>query len=235
MDLPPFPTPRDPTLIIATSGEEARLALLLPGGAIAHSPALAQDARGRDLVPAARDLVASVGLRPTDLGTVVVDIGPGSFTGIRLGVTLAKTLAFAAGARLLSVTSLEALAAAATRDSAVVALVEAGRGTWYGARFGAVGATGFRPTLVEPARRPAAAWREDASDSVWIGERLERFPAAADPRTWGAHAAVSHVLEPRDLLAARPDLAVAPGLSPHGLRPRYLQASAPERAARGEP
>ena len=231
----PFPDPVDPTLVVATSGDAARLGLGLPGGAWQESEALAPNARGRDLVPAAQALLAAAGLAPRELGTVLVDVGPGSFTGVRLGVTLAKTLCFATNARLLALTSLEALAAAAPPEAPVLALVEAGRGTWYGARFDPVGATGHRPQATPPDRRLADAWCDDAKEAIWIGERLERFPAAADPERWGARAVRSHVLGPRDVLLACVDLATAPGRAAHGLEPCYLQPSAPERARRGEP
>ncbi|MGE0192560.1 MAG: tRNA (adenosine(37)-N6)-threonylcarbamoyltransferase complex dimerization subunit type 1 TsaB [Planctomycetota bacterium] len=231
----PFPDPIDPTLVVATSGDAARLGLALPGGAWSESEALASGARGRDVVPAAQALLAAQALAPRALGTVLVDVGPGSFTGVRLGVTLAKTLAFATGARLLAVTSLEALAAAAPSDAPVLALVEAGRGTWYGARFEPVDADGRRAVAVAADRRPSDAWQRDAVDALWIGERLERFPAASDPEAWGARAVRSHVLGPRDVLLACVDLATAPGRAAHGLEPCYLQPSAPERARRGEP
>lgn len=231
----PFPDPTDPTLVVATSGDAARLGLVLPGGAWHESEALAANARGRDLVPAAQALLAAAGLGPRELGTVLVDVGPGSFTGVRLGVTLAKTLSFATSARLLALTSLDALAAAAPPDAPVLALVEAGRGTWYGARYGPVDATGHRPQVTPPGRRVADGWRDEAREAIWIGERLERFAPASDPERWGARAVRSHVLGPRDVLLACVDLATAPGRAAHGLEPCYLQPSAPERARRGEP
>ena len=67
---------------------------------------------------------------------VAVDIGPGSFTGVRVGVATAKGLAFALGIPVVSVSSLEVLAEAAPADRDVLALRDAGRGTYYVARYG---------------------------------------------------------------------------------------------------
>jgi tRNA threonylcarbamoyladenosine biosynthesis protein TsaB len=56
-----------------------------------------------------RDLLASHGVAPRDIGLLAVSIGPGSFTGLRVGVTLAKTWAWATGAKLVAVPTLEAV------------------------------------------------------------------------------------------------------------------------------
>ncbi len=65
------------------------------------------------LAPAIQSLLSQVGWRPPDVQLVGVSIGPGSFTGLRVGVTMAKVLAYAVGAEVLGVDTLEAVAAAA--------------------------------------------------------------------------------------------------------------------------
>ncbi len=65
---------------------------------------------GRELVPAAAALLRKAGLSARDLWGVAVSAGPGSYTGVRVGVMAAKALAYGAGCRLAAVSSLAALA-----------------------------------------------------------------------------------------------------------------------------
>ncbi len=67
------------------------------------------------LVPGIRELLASVGLPAKSLDRVVVDRGPGLYTGLRVGLATAVGLALAANCELVGVTSLELLAAGAHR------------------------------------------------------------------------------------------------------------------------
>ncbi len=62
------------------------------------------------LVPALRELRAAAGWRTRDIGLVAACIGPGSFTGLRVGVTAAKTLAYCAGAEVLGLDTLQVIA-----------------------------------------------------------------------------------------------------------------------------
>ncbi len=64
----------------------------------------------RDLAPATEALLSEQGWKPRDLNGVVVGLGPGSYTGLRVGVMSAKTLAYATGCRLLGVSTFAAVA-----------------------------------------------------------------------------------------------------------------------------
>lgn len=67
----------------------------------------------QSLAPGIADVLAQSGWRPFDVGVVGVTVGPGSFTGLRVGVTTAKTFAYCCGAAVVGVDTLEVLAAAA--------------------------------------------------------------------------------------------------------------------------
>jgi tRNA threonylcarbamoyladenosine biosynthesis protein TsaB len=101
-----------------------------PGERPAHATALLA------LVDAA---LADAALEPTDLARIGVGVGPGSFTGLRIGIATARGLAQALALDLAPVGSLEVLAAGAAEETgpgrAVLAVVDAGRGEGFAAGF----------------------------------------------------------------------------------------------------
>lgn len=96
-----------------------------------------EDAAGRqtEVLPVlVEELFRSAGLRLNDVSRVVVTIGPGAFTGIRVGLAFAKGIKVATGAVVLGVSSLECLAfqgLAASREGSVAAVIDAKRGEVY--------------------------------------------------------------------------------------------------------
>ena len=85
------------------------------------------------LVAAIRELLAAQGVSVADLHAIVVTSGPGSFTGIRVGLSAAKGLAEAQGTPLLAVSRLEVLAHLAGTQAAAL---DASRGEYYLGEFG---------------------------------------------------------------------------------------------------
>jgi tRNA threonylcarbamoyladenosine biosynthesis protein TsaB len=105
-------------LAIETSGRYGSLALLGTDGerlsVLAETtltPAHGRTAQA--LAPALQDALAEVDWPAKSIRLVAVAVGPGSFTGLRIGVTTAKTFAYAVGAEILSVNTLAVMAAQA--------------------------------------------------------------------------------------------------------------------------
>jgi tRNA threonylcarbamoyladenosine biosynthesis protein TsaB len=221
--------PDGPLLVIATSGTEAEVGLHLGGDRPLERRALGTGAaRGRGLLPAVRDLLGGAGSR--SLAAIAVDVGPGSFTGVRVGVTAAKTLAWALKVPVVGVLSLEALAASAPTGAQVLALRDAGRGTVYAALY-SPGAPGERAIVRPPARLPDTALRAWPADALVVGEEAARLVAAAGlPQ----HAFAGRADAASVLAVARLRLRAGGGDDPATLVPVYLQASAPERLRAGE-
>lgn len=88
------------------------------------------------LMPAIEELLEEVGVKPNELDRIVVAEGPGSYTGLRIGVSIAKTLAWTLKIPLVGVSSLEVLAQSGRFfEGAIVPFFDARRGQVYNGVF----------------------------------------------------------------------------------------------------
>ena len=127
---------RSNLLVIDTSTPRAVLAVATTEGQVFLATPDPSARHGRVLVPAIRDLLDRAGLAALALDGFVVGLGPGSYTGLRIGLTAAKTLAYAAGKPLAGFDSLEGVARNAPDDAVhVSAIADAQRGALYAADF----------------------------------------------------------------------------------------------------
>jgi tRNA threonylcarbamoyladenosine biosynthesis protein TsaB len=117
-------------LLMHTSGSEGSVALADTelADAVVASETLPGRSSSERLVPAVRRLMEARGWKLHDLTAVVVVHGPGSFTGVRVGLSAAKGLCEAGGVPLIAVSRLALLAACV---GAVYAVLDAGRGEFY--------------------------------------------------------------------------------------------------------
>lgn len=84
------------------------------------------------LMPAISDLMTELGIEPNQLDRIIVAHGPGSYTGVRIGVTVAKTLAWTLNIPIVGVSSLEVLARNGQLFNGVVSpIFDARRGQVY--------------------------------------------------------------------------------------------------------
>lgn len=109
---------------------------LYTNGTVFESVLTCTKKHAESVLPAAEELLRAHGLSTADIDMYAVDVGPGSFTGVRIGVCLANALAFAHGKPVVAVNALESLAAPiSTYDKPVCALIDARNGNGYGAVF----------------------------------------------------------------------------------------------------
>ena len=113
--------------VLADDGEVVES--LPPTGRLGERPAHA-----RELLPAVDDVMSRAEVEFADLDAIAVGVGPGTFTGLRIGVATARALAKANDLPVRAVSSLEALAAGMTGSSRL-ALIDAKRGEVYAALF----------------------------------------------------------------------------------------------------
>ncbi len=137
------------TLGVETSGMTGAVALLRDGRTV-ESVSLQQAGRrhAQTLVAEVDAMLRRAGISSQKLDVVAVSIGPGSFTGLRVGVVFAKTLAYAIGCRLTAVDTFRAMAAASPTDvSEVFVVSDAQRGDLFVGRY-ALGKSSSGPVRV---------------------------------------------------------------------------------------
>ncbi len=123
-------------LALDTSTNHAAVALGLADGSVMTAFIHSAQKHGRNLVPAIRQVLEQAGLGVADLNGIAVGLGPGSYTGLRIGLTAAKTLAYALGIPLVALNSLEVIARNAPLSALRISVVaDAQRGEVYVSEF----------------------------------------------------------------------------------------------------
>lgn len=120
-------------LAIDTSQRALTVALCCDAKVVAQEVQHNQMQHSIELVPAVERLMHHAGWQPQDLDRIAVAQGPGSYTGVRIGVTFAKTLAWTLGIELVGLSSMQLLAASrvAQQEATIVAMVDARRNNVY--------------------------------------------------------------------------------------------------------
>jgi len=123
-------------LAIDTSTSVLSVALLQEGKVLAEYTTQLKKTHSVQALPAVQRLLEQCGLVAADLSRIVVAKGPGSYTGVRIGVTIAKTLAWSLGTQLVGISSLEALAQNGKwKEGYLVPIIDARRGQVFTALF----------------------------------------------------------------------------------------------------
>lgn len=138
------------------------------------------------LVPQIAEVLSESGVVAGDIEVVAVDVGPGLYTGLRVGITTAVTMAHALDAVMVPVTSLELVARDAARTAAerggprsfqrIDAVVDARRGELFHAAFTPEGEPITEPAVVDPAVL-ADTLRSTAAETLLVGDGIEAHAA----------------------------------------------------------
>jgi len=233
------------TLAIDTATPQGRFAVAEGAVLLAYQPYNVSGSYADALLPVIDTVLAAAGRRLDEVARIGVTDGPGSFTGVRIGVATAKALAWALDAELHAVSTLAAMATALLgadpgRDLAVPVL-DARRGEIFAAVYRRRG--GWVDDLAAPACLPPALWwerlRRTVADldapayggdgvTLLVGQGASLRPELAargmpTMRDWtSAHPATAPALA---LALADPELCAATRASPFALVPRYLRGS----------
>lgn len=218
-------------LAIETSGSSGSVALWGPDGLLEERSLSASGRRhARTLVPELGDLLRSHGGTPRDVTRLGVSVGPGSFTGLRVGIVCAKTFAYACGCELVAVDTFAAVAAALPDETAVWIIDDALRGDVYAARYvredpGTPWRIAQQPGLL-PLEGFLPLARGQLVSGPGLAKHADEFAASrlAPPDLW--HPAAARIAQ----LAAAAELPGA-GADPWTLEPFYIRRSAAEEKA----
>jgi tRNA threonylcarbamoyladenosine biosynthesis protein TsaB len=195
---------------------------------------------GRELAPAVKDLLDGTRLRPADLDLIAVSQGPGSYTGLRVGIAFAKTFAWSLGKPLVGAGSLAAMAENAAGATVAAPVLDARWGQVYGAVYRCEAGRWREAVAPEAAAAAAFAERIPAGAAVF-GSALQRYrDALLRPGTVMGDTAWAI---PRASVVARLGLASwlavprneARTLVPHYLRPTEAEVNAGLKTKGGPP
>src|SRR5262249_42863768 len=152
----------------------ASVAVLAAGDIVAAADGRA-DTHSEKLLPLVDEVLGRAGLRPAALDAIACGAGPGSFTGLRIGLATAKGLCFALAKPLVLVSRLGALASP-VRGREVLALLDAKKREVYAAIFDAAGRRQGPERVLPPSALPALA---AGRTLVVIGDGAAAYPEAA--------------------------------------------------------
>jgi len=127
-------------LVTDTSSKQGRVALARAGAErdevqVIESVPLSGGTFSAQLVPQIAALLSKRGFNRTDIGAFVVVSGPGSFTGLRVGLAAIKALAEILQKPIVAVSLLETMAVASLARGNILAVLDAGRGEVYAAEY----------------------------------------------------------------------------------------------------
>ena len=226
-------------LAIETTSRRAAVALVQDGRVVDEAAFAAGLNHTSGFVPMVAALLRRGGWTPGDVGHVYVSVGPGGFTGTRVGVTFAKTFAFATGAKIVAVPTPDVIVHNLPPEATVGAVViDARRGKIWGQRFERTGGKSYPWSATDAgglttirdlaAELPRPAWL--------VGEGVAYHRDALDPAD--ARLEVSDDATPRVRVVAGLGAAMASRgdfADPFALVPAYVRRPEAEEKRLGMP
>jgi tRNA threonylcarbamoyladenosine biosynthesis protein TsaB len=169
-------------LVIDTSGPECAAGIYDAGAALTHAVRSETIGKGHaEVLPGMIEAVsAEAGLPLKSLDRIAVTVGPGSFTGIRVGVAMARGLALSLGIPAIGVTTLQVVAEPALgKGRPVLALIDARREQLYAQLFAENGDSLGEPAALSYDEARALGGEQDA---ILAGSGARILASAASPQ-----------------------------------------------------
>lgn len=192
-------TPKTLILAVETSSRTGSVVVALGEKLLSETTFSAPFRHSAEIFPAIRALMSRFAQKPQEIEHIYISVGPGSFTGLRIAVTMAKTMHLANAAKIVAVDTLDVIAAnvinltkentaressdgsratsherRATSDERVAVILDAKRGQFYIAVY--------QRTSHEPRVTSHGIWEKILPDSVMTAhEFLEKFACKEKP------------------------------------------------------
>lgn len=156
-----------------TTGILGSVALIDENGRVWEATSSERMSHLRELVNLAEKVIEEAGISKSEITHVGCSVGPGSFTGIRIGVTTARTVAQVLGVKCISISSLEIFKEHVRPDRKVAVIFNARRGQVYGAVFGNEGEEILKPGpyMLEDVMKAC----QDYDDVVFYGDGVDAY------------------------------------------------------------
>ena len=123
------------TLYLDTSMDYLYTAIVKDNKILTETKKLLAKDLSKDALKEVVDMFNKVALTPKDINKIIVVNGPGSFTGIRIGITIAKTFAWALNIDIIPIKGLKAMAISGEDNQKNMPIIDARRGFVYGALY----------------------------------------------------------------------------------------------------
>ncbi len=218
-------------LAVDTAGKSAGVALMADGRLLYECYLDAGFTHSETLLPMIDAALKATHLTCADIGLFGVNAGPGSFTGLRIGLAAVKGLAFPKNTPCAPVSTLEALAAVHTGEGTVVCALDARRAQVYWAAFDLASHTRLAPDAAAPVKDLAPFLENCKKPAFFVGDgaALCYNEFGQMPGILSAPAALSGGRAAGVALAAQRIYAAGGAVLPAALLPSYHRLSQAER------
>ncbi len=197
-------------------------------GQLFQQRSLEAKSHAQNLLPMVSECLDAAGVNLSDLDAIAVTLGPGSFTGVRIGLSVAQGLAFGTGLPLIGKNSLEVMAAPALQKDAnatVIACLDARMGEVYWAAYDMAGG------VMRERATPAVCSPEDFNAAVaglsgalhGVGHGFVIESVSHDGFSVCEPGALPHARDILRLLSNDEVLAAKSGARDYAIEPLYLR------------
>ena len=214
-------------LILGIESATSRVGCALggPEGVLAARESAEPRRHAESLVPQIAETLKESGVAIADIKVIAVDVGPGLYTGLRVGIATAVTMADALGAAMVPVTSLELVAHQARRSCGrrrIDAVIDARRGELFHAAFGPNGDPISEPVVLTPRDLTVMLSNEDR-DTLLVGDGVEAHSATFAQEGFGTERGPVYPSAETIVELAVSAAAAGRTVSPKEIKPLYLR------------